>query len=144
MRQRLTVFALIVSVVALAACNLSNQPQPTATPTPELPQAQFVSPPNNSTVIQGTDLEFEIAASDKGIGIARVELRVDEQKINERGPEVSAAVPVFTVRMNWLAQGLGRHAISAVAYRPDGTQSNTATLIINVLPGDTPTPTVNQ
>lgn len=141
MRRHVTVFALLLTVMALAACNLSNQPPPTATPAPVIPVVQFVSPANNSTVIQGTDLEFELAASDKGIGIAKVELRVDDAKINERGPEVSSAVPVFTVRMNWLAQGLGRHAVSAIAYRPDGTQSDVATMVINVLPGDTPAPT---
>jgi hypothetical protein len=139
MRPRLTLIALLVAALALAACNLSTQPPATATPAPVIPEVHFVSPPNNSTVIQGTDLEFELAASDKGIGIAKIELRVDDQKVNEKGPEVSSAVPVFTVRMNWLAQGLGRHAVTAIAYRPDGTQSDVATLVINVLPGDTPT-----
>ena len=138
MCRRLMLFALLA--LALAACNLSNQPQPTTTPPPPMPEVQFVSPANNSEVVEGADLQFEIAASDKGSGIAKVELRVDDQKINEKGPEVSAAVPVFTVRMNWLAQGLGRHAVSVIAYRPDGTQSDPATMVITVKAADSATP----
>jgi hypothetical protein len=38
--------------------------------------------------------------------------------------------------MNWLAQGQGRHALTAIAYRPDGTQSDPATILVNVLPPD--------
>ena len=54
----------------------------------------------------------------------------------EVSPDISAAVPLFTVRMNWLAQGQGRHTLSAIAYRPDGTASDMETILVNVLPPD--------
>lgn len=142
---------LLMCIVLLVAsgCNLTNEPAPTATPTPPMPEIQFLYPANEATVVEGTDLDIELLASDEGIGIARVEFLVDEALINERGPEISAAVPLFTVRMNWLAQGQGRHTLSAIAYRPDGTASDVETILVNVLPpnGDltalTPQPTTS-
>jgi len=138
----------IVLVVA-SGCNLTNEPEPTGTATPPMPEVQFLFPANEATVVEGTDLDIELLASDEGVGIARVEFLVDEAVINERGPEISAAVPLFTVRMNWLAQGQGRHTLSAIAYRPDGTASDLETILVNVLPpnGDlsalTPQPTAS-
>jgi hypothetical protein len=99
-----------------------------------MPKVEFLYPANEATVVEGTDLDIELLASDEGIGIARVEFLVDEEVLNERGPDVSAAVPLFTVRMNWLAQGQGRHTLSAIAYRPDGTASDIETILVNVLP----------
>jgi hypothetical protein len=42
-------------------------------------------------------------------------------------------VTVFTINMNWLAEGEGLHALSAVAYRPDGTMSDFATIQLQVI-----------
>lgn len=141
---------LICVLLVIAGCNLTNEPIPTATPAPPMPEVQFLFPANEATVVEGTDLDIELLASDEGIGIARIEFLVDEEVINERGPEISAAVPLFTVRMNWLAQGQGRHTLSAIAYRPDGTASDIETILVNVLPPDgdltalTPQPTTSE
>lgn len=138
---------LMCILLLVAGCNLTNEPQPTATLPPPMPEVQFLFPANEATVVEGTDLDIELLASDEGIGIARVEFLVDDEVMNERGPDISAAVPLFTVRMNWLAQGQGRHTLSAVAYRPDGTASDIETILVNVLPPDgdltalTPQPT---
>jgi len=131
MRKLIALLLLFI----LAGCNLTLAKDiVTPTPPPPMPEVRFLYPANESTVVEGTDLQIDLVASDEGIGIARVELLVDEQPINERGPEVSAAVPVFTVRMNWLAQGQGRHQLTAIAYRPDNTASDPATILVNVLP----------
>jgi hypothetical protein len=134
--RRLLRVALLLAVAALAACNLTNEALPTLTPTPDMPTIQFLFPANESTVVEGADLNIDIVAEDSGIGVAKIQLMVDEQVVNERGPDISAAVPVFTVRMNWLAQGQGRHILTAVAFRPDGTQSDEANILVNVLPPD--------
>lgn len=131
-----TLLICLLVMLAVAGCNLTNEAQPTATPPPPMPKVEFLYPANEATVVEGTDLDVELLASDEGIGIARIELLVDEEIINERGPDVSAAVPLFTVRMNWLAQGQGRHTLSAIAYRPDGTASDIETILVNVLPPD--------
>jgi hypothetical protein len=59
---------------------------------------------------------------------------VDDELVNSATPEASVAEPVFRVEMNWLAKGPGFHAITAIAYRLDGTRSDAATLLIEVLP----------
>lgn len=123
----------VVLACWLSACNLSSVP-PTPIPTRDAPTVQFLFPVNESTVIEGTDLEIQIAALDNGAGIARVDLLVDDFKHQEGAPEVSGAVPGFTVLMNWLAQGVGRHSLTAIAYRADGSQSDPVVIVINVLP----------
>lgn len=126
----------LIVLLSLSACNLSTEAPPPTT-APDIPTVQITYPDNDANVIEGTDLTITILANDEdGAGIARVELLVDEMVINERGPDAATSVPVFTVEMNWLAEGLGRHAISAVAYRPDGIPSDPATIVVNVLPAD--------
>lgn len=128
------VFAIACIALLLSACTLSNQPPASPTPDRVLPQVEILFPANDANVIEGTDLTIDILATDSvDPGIARVELIVDEQLINERGPDVSVAVREFRVEMNWLAQGLGRHAVTVIAYRPDGTQSDPKTIVVNVL-----------
>lgn len=127
---------LLLVACALVGCTLLRQGAATPFPTPDLPQARFLAPPNNATVVEGGQLDIEILAIDSGAGVARVELRVDDNKIQEGKPQVSASVPTFTVKMNWLAQGVGQHPLTAIAYRMDGTQSDPATILVQVLPRD--------
>jgi hypothetical protein len=132
--RRVLIIALLAC--ALAGCNLLRQSAVTPFPTPDLPQARFLAPPNNATVVEGGELDIDILATDSGAGVARVELRVDDQKVQEGNPQVSASVPTFTVKMNWMAQGVGQHPLTAIAYRLDGTQSDPATILVQVLPRD--------
>jgi hypothetical protein len=120
-------FALILS-----GCNLQSG-QPTPIPTPNIPSVEFQFPQNNSTVLEGTDLNIDLVGSDPGSGVARIELLVDDQPHQEGKPAISPEVPTFTVKMNWLAQGIGAHSFTAVAYRLDGTASAPQTIIIEVL-----------
>jgi hypothetical protein len=113
-----------------AACNLQLG-TPTPFPTPDAPRIEFQEPANNARVAEGAEIEFLILAQDGGEGIARVELLVDDQFVDDSMPEVSPAVPVFSVRMNWKAAGIGFHSVTAIAYRPDGIGSRPVT--INVL-----------
>lgn len=119
----------ILFLFLVSACNL-QMGTPTPFPTPDIPQIRFQAPANNDSFPEGTDLTIALLAEDRGIGIARVELLVDDLPHSEAFPEVSGAVPVFTVTMNWLAEGPGYHSLTALAYRPDGTASSPATIII--------------
>jgi Bacterial Ig domain len=121
---------LLIGLLLLCACNLIAQQ---ATPTPNVPTVAFVFPDNNVQIAEGTDLQIQLAAQD-ALGIARVELRVDGTLYQEGKPVESAAVPVFTVDMNWLAEGVGLHAFEAVAYRLDGTASSQALINVQVTP----------
>jgi hypothetical protein len=128
-------------MLVLSACNLSNF-EPTATPEVNVPLIEFVFPANNTVVVEGTDVQIQLLAQDpRGVGVARVELYVDDVKVSEAVPEVSAAVQVFTVNMNWLAEGIGFHALSAIAYRPDGTLSDPMIIRVEVIGVADGTPT---
>jgi len=126
----------LLFLLVLAGCNLSTEQFATLTPTPDLPSTEFLYPANEATVVEGAEIYVDILARDNGVGVAKVEFRVDDALINERGPDISAAVNTFTVRMNWIAQGVGRHVFTATALRPDGTRSDPATILVNVLPPD--------
>jgi hypothetical protein len=120
--------ALLVS-----GCTLTTE-MPTPTPLPDIPTIEFQYPTNNSVVVEGTDLQIQLLAQDMtGVGVARVELFADDVSVSEGTPLVSAAVTTFTITMNWLAEGVGFHALSAVAYRPDGTASDPTTITVEVI-----------
>ncbi|MEO8610085.1 MAG: Ig-like domain-containing protein [Chloroflexota bacterium] len=123
---------MLVLIALLAGCNLHSG-TPTPIPTPNIPTVQFQFPTNNSTILEGVDLDIDLLATDPGTGIARVELLIDDQPHQEGKPEVSPEVPTFTVKMNWLVQGVGTHSLTAVAYRLDGTASAPQTIIVDVV-----------
>ena len=127
-RQLLSV--LIVVSACLSACNLTNQ-EVALTPTPEIPTVEFQFPTNNVAVVSGTDLQIQLLAQD-AVGIARIELYVDGQPHQTAAPVDSESVPVFTVDMNWLAEGVGLHSLQATAYRADGGASSPAIINVNV------------
>lgn len=128
---------LLTLLLVLGACNLSNVP-PTPTPTPPpLPTTRFLFPDNESIVVEGTALDIDILASDdQGSGVVRVELLADDQLVKEGAPNGGQAVSPFRVQMNWLAQGIGRHTLTAIAYRADGTPSDPTTILVNIIPLD--------
>jgi hypothetical protein len=126
-------FLLFTVVPILSGCNLQSG-SPTPFPTPNIPSIIFQFPQNNSTVLEGIDLNIDLVATDPGEGVARIELLIDDQPHQEGKPEISPEVPTFTVKMNWLAQGIGAHSFTAVAYRLDGTASAPQTIIVEVVP----------
>jgi hypothetical protein len=124
---------LLLLLGILAGCNLTDSSSFTPVPTPDLPQVEILAPANNQQIFEGTEFDIDIVARDSFPGVSRVELFVDDISLNSASPLENTIEPVFTVRMNWLAAGEGLHVISAVAYRPDGVQSDPATITIEVL-----------
>lgn len=130
---------LWICIGLLSACTLTDSP-PTLTPTPDLPSVSFQFPENRSQVFEGTDLTLDLVARDNTQGIARIELLVDTQPLQEATPIGGEAVPVFRVEMNWLAQGIGNHILTATAYRADGTPSDETNIVLEVIPRSAPSP----
>lgn len=123
----------LIAVLALCACNLlAGEP---ITPTVPIPIVSFQFPSNNVSIAEGTDLQVQLLAEDV-VGVARIELRVDGQPHQQASPVDSDSVPVFTVDMNWLAEGGGFHVLEATAFRLDGTQSRPALINVNVISQD--------
>ena len=132
LRRCLRLF-LLVSIAWLAgACHL-QQAAVVPSPTPSLPTAEFLFPSNNSRVEEGAELNIDLLGSDTQYGVARIELYVDDVKINEATPKDNPTVPDFRVTMNWTAEGIGLHTLRAVAYRLDGTASDDALIVIEVV-----------
>ncbi|MBI1280727.1 MAG: hypothetical protein GC179_21565 [Anaerolineaceae bacterium] len=133
---------IVAALVVLSGCNLRSTSAPTDTPfpTPDIPRIRFIFPENNSSVIDGTDVAVELLAEDSGSGIAKVQLIVDEVLQGEGHPEVSPSVPAFSVKIHWMAQGIGLHSLTAIAFREDGKTSNAATMVLLVIPRPTAAP----
>jgi hypothetical protein len=131
--RRTLILGLLLAAL-LSACNLiAGAPEPT--PFRDLPLVRFATPLSGASVAEGEELIIQLIAEDPtGVGVARVELKIDDLPHHEAMPVVSAAVPIFTVDMNWLARGVGLHALAAIAYRPDGTASDPAIIRVLVVP----------
>lgn len=120
-------------LLAVSACNLAK-PSPTPLPTQDAPTVEIIAPPNNATVIEGTDFTIDMVARDAGSGVSKIELLVDGSLINQVNPFDNAAEPIFRAQINWVALGEGKHLFEAIAYRPDGQRSDSAFISIEVLP----------
>ncbi len=135
-----TLCLVLIAVILTAGCNLvMDEPGPSL---PPLPTVQFLDPQADAVVSEGDEVTIRLLAQDPGgTGVARVALLIDDLPHQEALPVVSAAVPVFTVDMNWLASGIGLHALTATAFRLDGTAGPPTTIRILVGPRDLSTPT---
>lgn len=122
---------IIIGIFLLSSCTLDATP----VPTPDLPRVQFVAPPNNSRVVNNTDLTIDLFAQDSTVGIAKIELYADDGLVKEASLPNYGVQANFRVQINWLASGLGFHVLSAIAYRPDGTRSDETFLSIEVVDG---------
>lgn len=122
---------IIIGIFLLSSCTLDATP----VPTPDLPRVQFVAPPNNSRVVNNTDLTIDLFAQDSTVGIAKIELYADGGLVKEASLPNYGVQADFRVQINWLASGLGFHVLSAIAYRPDGTRSDETFLSIEIVDG---------
>lgn len=121
----------MLALIMLAGCNL-NDPNITPIPTLDIPRVEFLYPDNNSIVIEGTDLTLDILATDSSAGIAEIEVFLNGEPLRTAAPQDGVTVPSFRAELNWFAQGVGRHTLTAVASRLDGTQSEEARIIVEV------------
>lgn len=117
----------------LAGCNLVNQAEITAEPILDIPTIEILAPSNNRQIVEGTEFAFDIVAQDSGAGVSQINLYIDEALIGEAFPIEDDAVPVFRATINWLAQVQGNHFVEAIAYRLDGSRSDGAKIVIEVI-----------
>jgi hypothetical protein len=135
--KRLWLWSLVLLV---AGCNLSAAAPETPVATPDVPVVEFLYPPNNSTVLEGTDLTLDIVARDTSIGVSRLEVYLNDVLLREVELADYTVEPVYRIQVNWLADGAGLHALTAIAFRPDGTRSDEGRITLEIVPRPTPTP----
>jgi hypothetical protein len=123
----------VLFLVSLVSCNLAVQEAATPAPTPDMPRVEFLYPSSGSSVIEGTDMTIDLIAHDETAGITRIELLLNGLRLREAPTESGVPLPVFRAEMNWMAQGVGLHIMTAIAYRADGTASHEADITLEVL-----------
>jgi hypothetical protein len=123
---------VISLLLILSACNLSSSSQPPP-PTPDLPTVRFISPANNARVLTGAELIIDLYAEDNTSGIARIELRIDGVTYRDAATPNLGSPRQFRAEMNWVAESPGLYSFSAIAYRPDGTQSDESFIAVEVV-----------
>lgn len=125
----------VALILLLAGCNLNAPGEPTPSPTPSIPSVEFISPSEGDRVVEGFDMTIDLVGRDDtpGAGVARIEVRLNGQRLQEATPENDIPVAVFRVETNWITEGVGKHVLSAIAYRRDGTASNERFITIEVV-----------
>jgi hypothetical protein len=123
----------LLFALALTGCNLEEPATPTPVVTPDIPTVEFVYPERDARVVEGAELKIDLVARDSTIGVRRIELYLNGQLLNTAEPPNAPTELVFRVEMNWFANGIARHVLSAIAYRPDGTRSDETFLDIEVV-----------
>ncbi|RMG77578.1 MAG: hypothetical protein D6711_01315 [Chloroflexi bacterium] len=121
---------MVLLMILSAGCNLNADSQ--VIPTFDRPIVQFIAPENNTRVVEGFDLTLDLYAQDS-IGVARIELRLNGQTFRDLDYPNYQSGQQFRAQTNWIAQGIGFHSFSAIAYRVDGTQSDEVFISIEVV-----------
>jgi hypothetical protein len=121
-------------IVMLLACVLSGCTLALVSDAQREPFSLYFQTPQQDALVEaGTTVQIVLVANDNvGSGIARVDLMIDDVLYQQGRPVENIAVPVFTVEMSWTPARAGTYALTAVAYRTDGTTSPIAALRVNV------------
>ncbi len=93
----------------------------------------------------GRSIDVDVRASDtSSIGISRLELFVDGKVVDRVMVGGGATRPNFAATLSWIPLGPGTFTLSAFSYRPDGTASQPAEVIVIItgqaIQSQTPTP----
>src|SRR3954462_13016999 len=122
---------LIALLILLTGCTLNNVVAPNETIT-GAPTVRILSPQPNATYMEGVAVNLQATVSNAGKDLDRVEIVIDGSTVatlNQPNPNAAAS---FNVTHGWSAAGIGAHSINVVAYRPDGSSSDPATVAITV------------
>jgi hypothetical protein len=125
------VLCSFMMISLLSACNLVPA-ETTPIATPDLPRVEFLSPPNNATVIEGALMDVDIVAQDETAGISKVEFFVDGSLL-QTGEAESGNEEIYRVTMNWLAEGIGLHNLSVIPYRSTGIPGQETMIVVEVV-----------
>jgi hypothetical protein len=117
------ILALAALVLASLACNLVNNPDPTAIPAPTQPPAvvgdpviTVLWPPFGSEFVVREEVPIHVSAADS-TGITRVELRSDTSMLSSvQSPERNGQ-PTMDAILSWRPTRAGQQDLQVIAYR---------------------------
>ena len=130
-RRLIAIGTILAALLLLTGCNLDAG---TPVPTPDLPQVFISQPESGRQVFEGVTVDIQIDAEDSSVGITRIEFYVDSGLVEEYTLPNYAVEPEFSALVNWQANGVGRHVIQAIAYRPGDIASRPAIIELVVIP----------
>lgn len=139
----------LLTALLLAGCTLSSGPTEEVIPQISgAPVARITAPLPNTTYLEGVGVNVQIAISNAGNDIDRVEMSLDGvTTVTLPSPNPSGA-PAFGVTQTFVAEGIGTHTVEVRVYREDGTSSAPVSVSYAVVseaqaqPTPTPTNTV--
>ncbi len=117
----------------LAACNLNAEPGISNQPITGAPVVQMVSPLPNATYLDGVVVNIQALISNAGVDIDRVEVIVDDTVIASLTSPNETGAPAFSITQTWPASGGGSHTIAITAIRADGSASEPASAMVNIV-----------
>jgi hypothetical protein len=142
---RLLLSALCAALL-LTGCTLSGEPVEEAVPQISgAPVVRIAAPLTNATYLEGVGVNVQIAVSNAGADIDRIEVSLDGVIAATLPDPNPTGAPSFGVTQTFTAEGVGAHTVEARAFREDGTVSEAASVSFNVVaeiaPPASPTPT---
>lgn len=128
MRQILAILsAAAIAAACTAAAPLETSPPVAAT----LPTVAIGAPLPGATLPLGVEAQVLLSASD-ATGVSRIDLLVDGVVVDTFTTANPAGEPQVAAQLGWTPNTPGAHALTATAYRPDGTASAPAVVAVAV------------
>lgn len=135
------VLLAVVLAAGLSACTLptSGEPDEETVTISGPPVVEIAAPLPNASYLEGVPVVIQVAVSNAGADISRVEFSVDGTAIASQVSPNAAGASIFSLTQTWPAAGVGPHTISVSAFR-EGGESDSASVTVNVVdPASQPT-----
>lgn len=126
--------AALVMALALTGCSLSTGPTEETLPVISgPPQVRIAAPLPNASYLEDVGVNIQIAVSNAGADIDRVEVSLDgvvAATLPDPNPSDAAS---FGVTQTFTAEGVGAHIVEVRVFRADGTASEPVSVTYNVV-----------
>lgn len=137
-KQAIAIVMLVLITSTAAACDVLPQADEESTATSKetatrsgVPVVVIDSPPSGAAAGVGQAIFIQSTATDE-VGVARVDLSVDDTVVRSDSPPDAAAPPQFSLLQAWTPDAAGQVTVRVIAYREDGTASEPASILIEV------------
>ncbi|MBN1679284.1 MAG: SH3 domain-containing protein [Anaerolineae bacterium] len=138
-------FLLVLALLALAslACNLSatsNEGDAEVEAITSSPLVLLLAPVNGSTFAEGAEVQLHAIAQDTGLGVARIEFRVDDAPVGDVASSQPDGQETLDANIVWVAAGAAGHLVTVEAFRSDGSSLGLSDAAVKVMtaPGALP------